>query len=93
VSRRDLLNDIKEGLPPTPLFMSGCWRLQARLDLYMLGQCLFVDAMLLICSPSAALLLLSTDSCLPFVTAARLFAETCAHWHCSVDRPLGAGER
>jgi hypothetical protein len=36
-------------LPPPPLFMSGCgcWKLQARLDLYMLGQCLFEDAMLL----------------------------------------------
>jgi hypothetical protein len=35
---------MSEDLPP--LFMSGCgcWKLQARLDLYMLGQCLFEDA-------------------------------------------------
>ena len=35
--------------PPPPLFRSGCgcWKLQARLDLYMLGQCLLEDAMLL----------------------------------------------
>jgi hypothetical protein len=39
-----ILEDISEDLPP--LFMSGCgcWKLQARLDLYMLGQCLFEDA-------------------------------------------------
>jgi len=39
-----ILEDMSEDLPP--LFMSGCgcWKLKARLDLYMLGQCLFEDA-------------------------------------------------
>jgi hypothetical protein len=43
---QSILEDMSEDLPP--LFMSGCgcgcWKLQARLDLYMLGQCLFEDA-------------------------------------------------
>jgi hypothetical protein len=55
--------------------------LQARLDLYMLGQCLFEDAMLLICSQLTTLL--SSDSRVPFLGVA------CAH--CSIDR-AGVGE-
>jgi hypothetical protein len=67
INERDLLDDSKEeDLPPAPLlFMSGCgcWMLQARLDLYMLGQCRFEDA--IYASDLLSATLLSKDPACP----------------------------
>jgi hypothetical protein len=69
INERDLLDDSKEeDLPPAPLlFMSGCgcWMLQARLDLYMLGQCRFEDA--IYASDLLSATLLSKDPRVPFL--------------------------